>query len=67
MKMKNKLIGLSLNTGILVSVVLLGTTQVNAAEVSKGSSTANFELQAGDSTTVPEIIDPGIEPGLDNK
>ncbi|MCO6018971.1 hypothetical protein CKN86_02925 [Carnobacterium divergens] len=65
--MKKKLIGLSLSAGILVSITLMNNLQANAAEVSKGSSTANFELQAGDSTTIPEVIDPELLPPTGNK
>ncbi len=55
---KYSIIGL----GLLMSVVFLGSSQsVVAAEVSKGTSKANFELQAGDAT-VPEILDPEIQP-----
>ncbi|WP_233638290.1 WxL domain-containing protein, partial [Carnobacterium maltaromaticum] len=34
---------------------------------SAGSSKANFELQAGDDTTVPELLDPEIQPPTLNK
>ena len=47
--------------GLLMSVVVFGSQSVEAAEASRGTSTANFELQSG-GTTVPEILDPGIQP-----
>lgn len=53
--------------GLLMSVVVFGSQSVEAAEVSKGMSKANFELQAGDNTTVPEILDPEIQPPTGNK
>lgn len=63
MKVRNYLI---IGTEILMSVAILGN-QVEATELSKASSKANFELQAGDDTTVPEIIDPEIHPSTGNK
>lgn len=48
--------------GLSMSVVNLGNHSVEAAEASKGSSKANFELQAGDGTTIPELLDPEIQP-----
>ena len=54
---KYALVGL----GLLMSVGVLGSQSVEAAEASAGTSKANFELQAGD-TTVPEILDPEIQP-----
>lgn len=65
--MKKKTISLSLSMGILISAALLGSVQADAIEASKGSSTANFELQAGDSTVTPEVIDPELPPSLGNK
>ncbi|WP_317914786.1 WxL domain-containing protein [Carnobacterium maltaromaticum] len=53
--------------GLLISVVVLGNQSVEAAEASAGSSKANFELQAGDDTTVPELLDPEIQPPTLNK
>ncbi|MEK4153087.1 WxL domain-containing protein [Carnobacterium sp. FSL E2-0243] len=64
MKVRNYLV---IGTGILMSVVILGNQSVEAAEASAGTSKANFELQAGDDTTVPEILDPGIKPPTGNK
>lgn len=52
---------------LLISVFVLGSQSVVANEVSKGSSKANFELQAGDNTTVPEILDPEIQPPTGNR
>nr|WP_315528826.1 WxL domain-containing protein [Carnobacterium maltaromaticum] len=60
---KYTLVGL----GLLMSVSILGSQSVEAAEASTGSSKANFELQAGDDTTVPEILDPEIQPPTGNK
>ncbi|WP_010052195.1 WxL domain-containing protein [Carnobacterium maltaromaticum] len=53
--------------GLLISVAVLGNQSVEAAEASAGSSKANFELQAGDDTTVPELLDPEIQPPTLNK
>ncbi|MEF9938069.1 WxL domain-containing protein [Carnobacterium sp.] len=53
--------------GLLMSVAILGSQSVEAAEASAGSSKANFELQAGDDTTVPELLDPEIQPPTLNK
>ena len=54
---KYTLVGL----GLLMSVVVLGSQPVEAAVTSTGSSKANFELQAGDAT-IPELLDPEIQP-----
>ncbi|CAD5897456.1 conserved exported hypothetical protein [Carnobacterium maltaromaticum] len=63
MKITNySIVGLSL----LMSVAVFGSQSVEATEASAGSSTANFELQAGDDR-VPEILDPGIQPPTGNK
>ena len=56
-----------LGLGILMSVAILGSQSAEAAEASKGTSKANFELQAGDNTTVPELLDPEIQPPTLNK
>ena len=53
--------------GLLISVAVLGNQSVEAAEASAGSSKANFELQAGDDTTIPELLDPEIQPPTLNK
>ena len=53
--------------GLLMSVAILGNQSVEATEASAGSSKANFELQAGDNTTVPELLDPEIQPPTLNK
>ncbi|MGO2963045.1 MAG: WxL domain-containing protein [Carnobacterium maltaromaticum] len=53
--------------GLLMSVSILGNQSVKATEASAGSSKANFELQAGDDTTVPELLDPEIQPPTLNK
>lgn len=59
--------------GVLVSVTILGSQSVKAeettepTEVSRGTSKANFELQAGDNVTVPELLDPEIQPPTGNK
>ena len=60
---KYSILGLS----VLMSVAILGSQSVEAAEASAGSSKANFELQAGDDTTVPELLDPEIQPPTLNK
>ncbi|MFS7388937.1 MAG: WxL domain-containing protein [Carnobacterium maltaromaticum] len=60
---KYSILGLS----VLMSVAILGSQSVEAAEASAGTSKANFELQAGDDTTVPEILDPEIQPPTLNK
>ncbi|MEG2753649.1 MAG: WxL domain-containing protein [Carnobacterium sp.] len=60
---KYSILGLS----VLMSVAILGSQSVEAAEASAGSSKANFELQAGDNTTVPELLDPEIQPPTLNK
>ena len=64
MKVRNYLV---IGTGILMSVVILGNQSVEAAEASAGTSKANFELQAGDDTSVPELLDPEIQPPTLNK
>lgn len=64
MKVRNYLV---ISMGILMSVALLGPQTVGAAEASKGTSTATFELEPGDSETVPELIDPEIQPPTGNK
>ena len=56
-----------LGLGVLMSVAILGSQSAEAAEASKGTSKANFELQAGDNTTVPELLDPEIQPPTGNK
>lgn len=53
--------GLLLGMGIMVSVAFAEGKQVEAAELSNGTSKANFELQAGDNS-IPEILDPEIQP-----
>ena len=53
--------------GFLISVTILGNQSVEAAEASARSSKANFELQAGDDTTIPELLDPEIQPPTLNK
>ncbi|CAD5898050.1 WxL domain-containing protein [Carnobacterium maltaromaticum] len=53
--------------GLLMSVAILGNQSVEATEASAGSSKASFELQAGDNTTVPELLDPEIQPPTLNK
>ncbi|MHC5552456.1 WxL domain-containing protein [Carnobacterium maltaromaticum] len=60
---KYSILGLS----VLMSVAILGSQSVEAAEASAGTSKANFELQAGDDITVPEILDPEIQPPTLNK
>ena len=60
---KYSILGLS----VLMSVAILGSQSAEAAEASKGTSKANFELQAGDNTTVPELLDPEIQPPTGNK
>ncbi|WP_157454507.1 WxL domain-containing protein [Carnobacterium maltaromaticum] len=60
---KYSILGLS----VLMSVAILGSQSVEAAEASAGTSKANFELQAGDDTTVPELLDPEIQPPTLNK
>lgn len=52
---------------MLLSVAVLGSQTVEAAEVSTGTSKANFELLAGDENSVPEILDPEIQPPTGNK
>ena len=53
--------------GILMSTAIFVSQAVEATEASTGSSKANFELQAGDDTTAPEILEPGIQPPTGNK
>ena len=60
---KYSILGLS----VLMSVAILGSQSAEAAEASEGTSKANFELQAGDNTTVPELLDPEIQPPTGNK
>lgn len=60
---KYSILGLS----VLMSVAILGSQSVEAAEASAGTSKANFELQAGDDTSVPELLDPEIQPPTLNK
>lgn len=55
-----------LGLGILSSAVLLGGYTSHAAEVGNELTTADFELQAGDNTTAPPSIDPGVKPPTDN-
>lgn len=50
-----------------MSTAVIGSQAVDAAEASKGTSTAIFELQSGDNSTVPELIDPDIQPATGNK
>lgn len=54
---KYSLVGLS----FLATIIFTGNQSVEAAEASKGSSTAKFELEAGDAA-IPDLIDPGILP-----
>lgn len=59
---------LVISMGILMSAAVLGTQTADAAvEASKGTSTATFELEAGDAETIPELIDPEIQPPTLNK
>lgn len=53
--------------GVLMSISIFGSQSVEAAEASTASSKANFELEAGDSETIPGIIDPEIKPPTNNK
>lgn len=53
--------------GVLMSISIFGSQSAEAAEASAGSSKANFELQAGDSETVPDPLDPSIQPPTGNK
>ncbi len=64
MKLRNYVV---VSMGLLISTVVFGSQVVDAAEASKGTSTATFELEPGDSETVPEIIDPEIQPPTGNK
>lgn len=51
---------------ILFSSIVFGGEIIEAVEVSKATSTGSFELQAGDNT-IPEILDPELQPPLLNE
>ncbi|MGO2963095.1 MAG: WxL domain-containing protein [Carnobacterium maltaromaticum] len=49
-------------------IVAYAEDEVPAEEpASTGTSVANFELQAGDENTVPELLDPEVQPPTGNK
>ncbi|WP_413508948.1 WxL domain-containing protein [Carnobacterium maltaromaticum] len=64
MKIEKGLVSIGLVT--MSSFVLLAEPKAEAVEVSKGESTAKFQLEAGDPTLPPEILDPEIGPSTGN-
>lgn len=65
MKMKNGLVSVGI---VAISCsFFLAEQKVEAVEVNTAKSTAKFQLQVGDATVPPEILDPEIGPATGNK
>lgn len=65
--MKIKLGLVSLGIVATSCSILLVEQEAQAVEVNTAKSTANFQLQTGDPTVPPEILDPEIGPPTGNK
>ncbi|MDZ5759273.1 WxL domain-containing protein [Carnobacterium maltaromaticum] len=65
MKMKNGLV--SVGIVVMSGFILLAEQKAEAVEVNTAKSTAKFQLEVGDPTVPPEILDPEIGPSTGNK